>query len=131
MRHSMAGIRQALVAAARALQTRRHSDARSYPGASVVLRAEALSTQEGEYEIRSDVCVMDREGVPIPGTFRGQVTSIGPLPARRSYLESGFIFFANPWTENFQHFFVELFPKLVDYLAVRAVRPEPVPLLVR
>ena len=112
------------------LQARRHTDVRAYPGASVVLHPQALTADVRGYALHSDVCAVDRESVPIPGTFRGERPVTAPLPSGRIHLPAGFLFFANPWTVNYQHFFVELFPKLVDYLVVRARSRDPVPLLV-
>lgn len=111
------------------------TDHRTFTDATVTVRSDALATGFRGRVIRSEVAARDASGVPIPGTFRGDPIDAGPEeregspPLLTEVLPAGFLFHTDPWSSNFQHFFVELFPKTVDYLAVRLLHGR-VPLLV-
>jgi glycosyl transferase family 61 len=121
-------------AAATWLRTLRVSDARLYRRATLTMQQRALTTQIKSSAVESDLAAVDEAGSVIEGTFVHESESPPTLAEGPSlpdqYLQSGFLFYTNPWSENFQHFFVELFPKLVDYMALRRLGRRRLPLLV-
>lgn len=112
------------------------TDTRLYRDASITLRSETLETRLNGHVLRADLAARDSAGAPIPGTFRGEPIdppSRGPGAEQglaRERLDAGFLFYSDPWSCNFQHFLVELLPKMVDYLATRVRHGRSIPLLV-
>jgi capsular polysaccharide biosynthesis protein len=106
-----------------------------FPNATIILGHQLfVSNYKGVIELDNHLLALDREGRPIPHTYLGAIQGDStPFPPSVSGcingMDAGFLLYSTPWHTNFQHFLVETFPKIFDYLDWIRAHGRVIPLL--
>lgn len=111
------------------------ADPKLYLNAKVLLKAKAFTSLFEDTRIENHLLALDQDNQIIPHTYLGMIESTNSAPFLELQLpektcDSGFLFYANTWSGNFQHFLTELFPKVMDYVALMEEYPNQIPLLI-
>lgn len=111
---------------------RENADTQLYLNATIHIGPAWQADLAGEPNSQNRLLALDQNRAPIPHTFWGRLVQPPPADPAAGFcatLPEAFLYYCGPSTFNFQHHLTELFPKLLDYIALVQELGRPIPLL--